>query len=494
VANLVTGVSTAALSLFVPPVLSRLLSRDEFSAWTLILQLATYTALLNLGTQGAVSRYVAYHLARGDRRSGNEFVSAAMMAMVGAAVAALAIVVLVSINIGRLFPALPAGLVTTSSIVLFIAGSTLALGIPTSTLSGVFTGAQRNEIVAIIQGSTRLILAGLLIAAAMAHEGMVAMAMVFCVVNILGYLAYWLVNRRLAIVDISFSIVTRAAFQALAGYCGTFVVWMLSMFLINGIDVVIVGRLNFTASGVYGACYGPILMIAGIQQALFGPLLQFGAAHSVHRTTEQMQQLLIRATRLSTVLLLCMSVPLIIFSRELMELWLGRAYAAQGSLILRPMLIGHVIRLLGTPYALLLLATLQHKRVVLTPVIEGITNVAVAVWAGLRFGAVGVAYGVVVGAFVSQLLSYLINMPKTTELVGDREKLLGRGIGLPLLCFAPAILLAILVCFDALPHVPSFISVLILVFCAVLSWKWALEPDERCMLVDIMSRVKRAWA
>lgn len=493
-ANLISGVSTAALSLFVPPILSRFLVRDEFSAWTLILQLATYTALLNLGTQGAVSRYIAYYLARHDRRSGSEIASTALLAMILAAAVALAVVVATSSNIGRLFPALPTRLVSTSAFALLLTGSTLAIGIPTGVLAGVFTGAQRNEVVAALQGGTRIVLAVALIVAAMTHEGMAVMAVAFCAINLFGYLVYWITHRKLAVVDISFAFVSRSAFQALRGYCGAFAVWTLAMFLINGIDTAIVGRVNFAASGVYGACYGPILMIAGVQQALFGPLLQFGAAQSTHRTSEEMQQLLLRTTRLSTVLLLCLSVPLLVFSHEFIELWLGPQYASLGSRIVRPMLIGHVLRLLGTPYALLLLATLQHKRVVLTPFIEGVTNVVVAIWAGVRFGAVGVAYGVVAGAFVSQILSYLINMPKTRDLIADRNVLIWQGVALPLLCFLPVALLALLQRLDLFTRVPLPITISTLVCCGVLVWKFALARDERLMIETVASRVKRVWA
>jgi O-antigen/teichoic acid export membrane protein len=493
-ANLVGGVSTAALNLCVPPILSRYLSRPEFSAWTLILQLATYTALLGLGTQGAVSRFVAYHLAHGHRRAANEFVSTALLLLLVTAAVALLAVGAISENISNLFPALPSFLFGTSRTALLITGSTLAVGLPLGAIAAVFTGVQRNELVAAIQGGSRLILAGVLVATAIAYQSMVVMAIAFCAVNLVAYVSYWVINYRLAIVDISPKFVTRSALHELWTYCGTVVVWMLAMFLINGLDTAIVGRVEFSAVGVYGACIGPALLISGIQQAVFGPLLQFGAAQSAQTSGGNLTALLTRAVRLSTLLLLSLSIPLLIYSRELLDWWLGSQYADLSSMIFRPLLIGNVVRLVATPYTLLLLATLKHRQVLVTPVIEGVANFTVAVAAGMRFGAVGVAYGVVAGAFVGQLMNYFINFPQTTELVGNRRALVWKGIAMPVLCVSPSLLVIVIEPFNTHTTSRVAMSLVALVISGVLAWRLTLEHDEKALIESIASRIKRTLA
>jgi len=489
-ANLVAGLSTAALNLCVPPILSRYLSRSEFSAWTLILQLATYTAWLGLGTQGAVSRFVAYHLANGNRRAANETVSTAFVLLLMTSAAALLAVGVISENISSLFPALPSFLSGTSRTVLVVTGSTLAVGLPLGAIAAVFTGAQRNELVAIIQGGSRLILAGLLVAAAIEYKSMIVMAIVFCTVNLMAYVSYWVINYRLAIVDISFKFVTRAALRELWTYCGTIVVWMLAMFLIMGFDTAIVGRVEFSAVGVYGACIAPALLISGVQQAIFGPLLQYGAAQSAQTSSGNLPALLTRAMRLSTLLLLSLSLPLLIFSREILGWWLGSQYADLSSMIFRPLLIGNVVRLVATPYTLLLLATLKHRQVLFTPLIEGVANFTVSVIAGLRFGAVGVAYGVVVGAFVGQLMNYFINFPQTTELVGDRRKLLWKGVVNPLLCAVPVLPVMLVGPFNSHTALRVTMSFVALAISGLLVWRLTLENDEKALIGGFALKIK----
>jgi O-antigen/teichoic acid export membrane protein len=111
------------LSLLVPAFLSRYLTQPEFSAWMLIVQLAAYTALLNLGIQGATSRYVAFYAARGDRDSTSDVVSTAFFTLVLTAIPAAVLVLAASRNIDRLFPALPAHLVEAGRSGLLLIGS-----------------------------------------------------------------------------------------------------------------------------------------------------------------------------------------------------------------------------------------------------------------------------------------------------------------------------------------------------------------------------------
>jgi O-antigen/teichoic acid export membrane protein len=186
-----------------------------------------------------------------------------------------------------------------------------------------------------------------------------------------------------------------------------------------------------------------------------------------------------------------MSVPPLLFAKDLLGWWLGPKYADPALTIFRLLLIGNTVRLLATPYSLLLLATLRHKRVLLTPIVEAATNVVVAIAAGLRFGAVGVACGVVAGAFIGQLMIIYVNAPRTAEVVGDLGALLRKGVALPLACALPALIVAA-AAIDRLPaliHWP--IAVAALIASAVLAWKVSLRADERAMIRSGWSPLRR---
>jgi len=481
-ANLASGLSTAVLSLLVPAFLSRYLTQPEFSAWMLIVQLAAYTALLNLGIQGATSRYVAFYAARGDRDSTSDVVSTAFFALVFTAIPAAALVLAASRNIDHLFPALPAHLVAAGRSGLLLMGLASALSMPAEAIAGTFTGLQRNELVAVIQGGGRLVLAAALIAIVLLEGGVTSMAAAFAAVTVAVFLGFWWTNRRLDTVEISPRRAHWRSFRQIWAYCGALIVWTVAMLLVNGFDTAIVGRVDFPAVGVYSACFGPILLIAGVQQALFSPLLQFGAARASQLSDHSLPPLLLRSTKLSTLLLLSLSVPLLLFGRDLLGWWLGPKYSDPAFTIFRLLLIGNTVRLLATPYSMLLLATLKHKRALLAPIVEASTNVTVAIAAGLRFGAVGVACGVVAGAFIGQIMIIYVNAPRTAEVVGDLRTLLRKGVVLPVACALPALLVAA-AAIDRLPaliHWP--IAVAALIASAVLAWKVSLAADEKALI------------
>jgi O-antigen/teichoic acid export membrane protein len=479
------------LSLVVPAFLSRYLTQPEFSAWMLIVQLATYTALLNLGIQGATSRYVAFYAASGDRDSASDIVSTAFFTLVLTAIPAAALVLAASRNIARLFPALPAEFVGASGSGLLLMGLAAALSMPAEAVAGAFTGLQRNELVAAIQGGARLVLAGALIAVVLLEGSITSMAAAFAAVSVAIFLCFWWANRRLDAVEISPRRAHWRSFQQIWAYCGALIVWTVAMLLINGFDTAIVGRVDFPAVGVYSACFGPILLIAGVQQALFSPLLQFGAARASQLSDHSLQPLLLRSTKLSSLLLLSLSVPLLLFGRDLLGWWLGPKYSDQAFTIFRLLLIGNTVRLLATPYSMLLLATLKHKRALLAPIIEASTNVAVAIAAGLRFGAVGVAYGVVAGAFIGQFMIIYVTAPRTAEVVGDLGTLLRKGVALPVACALPALLVGV-AAIDRLPaliHWP--IAIASLTASAALAWKVSLAADERALIRSGWSLLQR---
>lgn len=488
VANVITGLSTALLALALPPVLARNLPPAEFGTWALILQVAGYTALLNLGMQGAVSRYVSYYLARDDRHSADAFVSTAFVMLCAAAlVAAIAVVVAVGL-LGRLFPHIPPTLLGPAQLSLCMVGVVLALGLPVTVFNGVFAGLQRNEIIAVILGSTRLILTLLLALGALVRHTLVPLAIIYTIVNLVSYGVTWAWYRRMAPARMALSTASGPALKEIWHYCGSVMIWSVAMLLISGADTAIVGRVDFQRVAAYSACVGCVAVLAGFQQALFSPLLQVGAAHYATGNTADLDRMLIRATRLGTLILLAPVAVLILFAPDILRIWLGATYAQQATLVFPLLMIGHAMRLIAMPYATLLLATTQHTRVIIAPVMEGLTNVIVAVLAGERFGASGVACGVIAGAVVGQAMNYFYNLPRTHPRRELRGELLRRSIIVPTACFLPAAV-GIAAQWNGMLGAQSIIlrSVLLLAALA-LAWGIAVEPHEKELLLRYFRR------
>lgn len=488
IANLATGLSVALTSILVPPVLSRTLSPLQFGAWALVLQIAGYVSVLDIGIQGAVGRYVAYYLADSKRKVAEEFVSTAFSILCITSLIGLAALATSAVYLQVLFPQIPRDLLTPARITLAMVGLGMALALPASAFRGILTGIERYEFVTFIAAPAGLMLSLALIALALTGHGIVALGMAFVTVKVLSYGSYWWVARMYGRIKVTPWFIEREAAKELWSFCSTSMIWSIGMLMVSGLDVAIVARVDFARVAAYAACVTPIAIVAGAQNAMFRPLLQVGSRYFVARQMDSLHGLLERSTRICLITIVLSVAPIFLFSHQILTLWLGRSYADQATLILRLLLVGQAIRLVSTPYATLLLATNNHRVARLPALAEAFSNTTAAILLGIEFGADGVACGVIVGAVVGQAMSVFYNYPRTRDVVGDGRLLVRKAIVVPLMCFIP---MAFILPVEASPASVS-LKVAVAVVCAAASllaiWRYSMDVPERQWLLNVMSR------
>ena len=405
-------------------------------------------------------------------------VSTAFAALTGIALLAVVGLTILAFNLGTVFPQMPRMLLGDATLALGISGTVLLLGLPFGALWGAFLGYQRNDLVALSQAGARTLAAAGLIAAAALGGELVTLALAFAAAHLIGYMVTSITHVRHEFAVLRRSLVARASLRDLWSYSQTMLVWLICLFLINGVDTALVGKFEFQVVGLYGACAGATLTVAGIQQAIFGPLLQVAASHAGAGSPQLLPGLLSRTTRISTLVMLCLVMPVLVFAAPMLGAWLGPAQAHGGETVLRIMLTGHFLRLIWTPYSLVLLGTLKHREVMLMPIVEAIVNVVVAVAAGRVYGAVGVSMGVLVGALAGNMVTVLVSMRRTTELAPNRWILIRHGILRPAACFLPAIAAAVVASTSA-DEVGLKVGLGALLASAVVAWRWGLSGEER---------------
>ena len=135
---------------------------------------------------------------------------------------------------------------------LLIVGFSLAAELPASAWNGVFVGMERYDIPAVTVGMARLLAAFGVIAAALTGHSLVVMAIAMAAANLVSYLAQYIALRRLA-PDIRFhaSMVRRSTARELYGYCLGLTVFAFSTFLVTGLDLILVGRFQFSMVTAY---------------------------------------------------------------------------------------------------------------------------------------------------------------------------------------------------------------------------------------------------
>ena len=121
----------------------------------------------------------------------------------------------------------------------------------------------------------------------------------------------------------------------------------------------------------------------------------------------------------------------------------------------------------------------------MSPLAEGITNLVASLVGAYLFGAIGVAVGTLLGAFVSVGLHLFYNMPRTALISIDRARLIKEGLLRPAVCalpFLPFLLLRPTP--DFLQHL--FLLAISVIGAGLLLWNYGLIRSERQRVVHAL--------
>jgi O-antigen/teichoic acid export membrane protein len=325
---------------------------------------------------------------------------------------------------------------------LLILGASFVLGLPASAWSGVFVGLQRYEIPALVIGGARLISAVGVVLAAFAGRSIVAMAAIMAITNVLSYGAQYAAMRRI-VPDVRFSrdLVRRATANELLGYCFGLTVMSFSMLLVTGFDLILVGRFQFGAVTAYSVSAAMITFVSGVLSAILSVMMPHAAALHARRNPEELGRLVIISTQVAVILLIFTGIPALIYAAPILKVWIGQQYVQTGQPILVVLLIANIIRLIGLPYAIVLISAGQQQLIKISPLTEGVSNLLASLLLGAMFGAIGIALGTLVGSIFAMAAHIFYSMPRTyAEIRFSRREYILSGVVVPLLCTVPLLL------------------------------------------------------
>jgi O-antigen/teichoic acid export membrane protein len=121
-----------------------------------------------------------------------------------------------------------------------------------------------------------------------------------------------------------------------------------------------------------------------------------------------------------------------------MRVWIGQRYVAAGTPLLEILIVANIIRLIGAPYSVILVAAGQQSYIKISPLAEGISNFTASVALAFFLGGLGVALGTLFGSFVSIGSCLFYSMLRTRPAIDfSRRDLLITGILYPLLATSP---------------------------------------------------------
>ena len=441
-ANFIRLGFTSAIAIFLPAYLTHRLPVEVYGAWVLILQLGAYVSYLDFGIQTAVAKYIAEYDAAGDIAACGRCLSVAAAILTAAGIIGVLLSVGLAWSVPELFRRMPADLYTGVRISIVLIGCSLSVNLVASVFSAVFLGLQRYDVPMVTNILGKVFYAVAICASVHFKTGLAVMAASVAAANLLSGLIQVVAWKKLAAyIRLAISAIDRGMLRSMLGYCAVLTVWSACVLVISGIDVTIVGHYSFGEVAFYSIATSPTAFVLMLVGSVTAPLLPASSALSTGRTAEQMGNVLVRATRYGTLILLSSGLFLLIAGYPLLRLWVGPTYAAHSVQYLRILLLANIIRQLCAPYATMVVATAKHAFATASALTEAAVNLAASIWLARHYGAMGVALGTLVGSVVGVAMHFGVSMRYTTNLAIPRVRLFLQGIARPATMALPTLLL-----------------------------------------------------
>jgi O-antigen/teichoic acid export membrane protein len=181
-----------------------------------------------------------------------------------------------------------------------------------------------------------------------------------------------------------------------------------------------------------------ITFISGLLSAIINVIMPYAARLHAREQAEDMGRLVVSSTRFSALLLILTGIPMFLYAGPIIRVWIGQRYMASGAPLLEILIVANIIRLVGMPYAVIMVAAGQQNYIKVSPLSEGISNFGASIALALLFGGIGVALGTLVGSTVGIVSHLWYSMPRTKPVINfSRRDFLISGVLSPLLWTSP---------------------------------------------------------
>jgi O-antigen/teichoic acid export membrane protein len=440
-ANVCRGGAAALVMVLLPPFLTRILSKDAYGTWLLILQLSTYVSLLDFGIQTAVGRYVSHHNELEEPEQRDSIVSTSLALLAGSGALAMVGISILAWQLPNLFRDMPADLHQDAQLALMCVGCSLAVALPFSVFGGIFIGLQRYDVPAWIIGVSKLLGGVFVVLIANASHSIVMMAIGMGITNIGSGLWQFLAYRRITTdIKISKKGISKTTAIEISSYCFSLSIWTIGMILVTGLDTTIIGYFDYQSVVYYSLAATLTSFVTSLHAAVIAVIMPNAAAIGAKKDRDALGKLLISTTRYGVITLILTSLPLVLGAQLFLSVWVGKSYASHTALLLQLLVIANFIRYIGAPYATIVLAVGAQRQIVLSPLVEGVVNVIVSIILTARYGVIGVAIGTLFGSFVSIGMHFVYNLPRTISIRISDSRILIFSIVRPLVSIVPSIL------------------------------------------------------
>jgi O-antigen/teichoic acid export membrane protein len=332
------GVISLLANFFVIGEAVRRLGMGPYGVLTLALAFslsAGFLSISDLGLQSGVTRFVAEADGRGQRGRIGEVVSSAIAVLSGAALVAVALLLILSFAAVHIFTNVHGAALQNDLHLLFILFAAEALfGLPALAFVGVLQGLQRYGWIKVVDLSRQILYTALALTLLLTGQGVVAFGAAMISGTVFAAFGYAVIARILCPeMRISPRLINRAALRPLAGFSFWVfvtrifgVIWAqmdtLILSVLVGINVLagysVIARLESAASYPLSLTASAVLPASANLRAL--------------ESRTRLRELLLRGTRYTLMLSWPVTIAAMVLAHPLIVAWVGSRYASYAGL------------------------------------------------------------------------------------------------------------------------------------------------------------------
>lgn len=438
--NLCGGLSAVLLSFFLMGVLSRYLPKSDFAFWNISTQIGFYINLLALGLQNAVARMVAN---ANDISGGGKkilIVKAARSIANWSLLLSILFSFFVVIFYPLTFSDVPDEAIIKFRFVLVCFSISATFQILSQVDMGFFQGVHKNRFFVLALIFTRIVAVLIVSFLIYFDQSLIVIALLLNLSLALIYPCMRFLLRKYMFskkTEDSLLLDKKLRFEILL-YGGSLSVWTLCMLAINSSGVLMVGYYDFDSVSAYSIAMTISLGISALLGSALSPLMTTAAHLCADKNSYHLiKELLKKSTLYLNIVVNFLFLFLLFSSFFILKLWVGEELAESSQYFVFILVAAYCIRSLGSPYALVLLATGLHKRALLSAILESILTIICSLILCFKYGAVGVALGSLFGAVFGLVLNFSINFRKTPEIIGKSTNFVLLSIVMPITIFSP---------------------------------------------------------
>jgi O-antigen/teichoic acid export membrane protein len=408
--NFVSQLWFAVLSVVTTPYIVRTLGVDTYGLYVIVSTVLGYFSFLDLGLGAAVTKYVAEYHAAGDGRAVNRVLQSALGAyLVLGGAGAIVIAATTTLLVDHVLNVDPTD-VGVAHVAFYIAALGFLVNLPAQTFSVVPGALQRFDVVVlrtIVFGTASVV--GTVGVLALGY-GLREVLLVNLAITVATAVSFYLKTRALLPEASFWPRLHRPELRMLMGFGLLKASQRISTLLVFQLDRLVVGAFAPIAAVAYYvvplSLTQRILKLAGNVGVAVFPA---ASALSGQDDTRRIEELYLRAMKLTVLIALPTSSMMFIYSHEIMRYWLSPLFEAKSSLVLMVLSIANLLFAFTTVPAVTLDATGRIRVATLFGFSAAATNLVFVFVLVPTIGFQGAAWAVLANAAIQVplLLSYV---------------------------------------------------------------------------------------